>query len=268
MVLAAAAPLALLLGCSLLLVAPAARAYRRSHSDRGAALYWRESEIRYVIDEAGCADVSDDSDLVAMRTSFATWSSVSCTDGPICLSLVDGGLVQGRAAGFSPEGPNENLLIFIDDVAEWRDRGYSMSAIAMTLVTHDQISGRIYDTDVEFNDAGFRFTTHNLPVALDAATQDIRNTTTHEIGHMLGLDHSSDVNATMYSEAQPGERKKRTLNGDDIDGICAIMPPCSPEAEVDDCRVATPARAWPPRALLLLGAGLLLVLGLRRQRRR
>ena len=53
---------------------------------------------------------------------------------------------------------------------------------------------------------------------------DLRNTVTHESGHMLGLGHSADVNATMFASASTGETSKRTLADDDIAGICAIYP--------------------------------------------
>ncbi|KAJ7971104.1 metalloendoproteinase 1-like [Quillaja saponaria] len=43
----------------------------------------------------------------------------------------------------------------------------------------------------------------------------------HEIGHLLGLDHSTDKNAIMYAYIDPGVNK-RTLSQDDIDGIRAL----------------------------------------------
>ncbi len=53
---------------------------------------------------------------------------------------------------------------------------------------------------------------------------DVENTLTHEIGHFIGLDHVNDANATMYSRADIGETKKRSLAQDDIDGDCTIYP--------------------------------------------
>ena len=51
---------------------------------------------------------------------------------------------------------------------------------------------------------------------------DALNTLTHEAGHFLGLDHSSDHEATMYAQAPPGEIKKRSLETDDKNGICFL----------------------------------------------
>ncbi|KAJ6975450.1 hypothetical protein NC653_031332 [Populus alba x Populus x berolinensis] len=50
---------------------------------------------------------------------------------------------------------------------------------------------------------------------------DLESVAVHEIGHLLGLDHSSDSNAVMYSGI-PSGTKKRDLAQDDIDGIHAL----------------------------------------------
>ncbi|WP_157722083.1 matrixin family metalloprotease [Tumebacillus avium] len=59
--------------------------------------------------------------------------------------------------------------------------------------------------------------------SLDA--YDIGNGITHEIGHLLGLDHSSDSAATMYGTSPKGETKKRTIEQDDRNGIDFLYSP-------------------------------------------
>jgi len=49
----------------------------------------------------------------------------------------------------------------------------------------------------------------------------------HEVGHFLGLDHSTIQIATMFSQALPAETKKRDLTQDDRNGYCALYGPLS-----------------------------------------
>ena len=80
-------------------------------------------------------------------------------------------------------------------------------------------TGRIYDADIEFNDEFFAFVTDNPTPGLSV---DIRNTLTHEVGHFIGLDHSSLPDSTMYGAAAVGELHKRDLHPDDREGLCSI----------------------------------------------
>jgi hypothetical protein len=51
---------------------------------------------------------------------------------------------------------------------------------------------------------------------------DVQSCVTHELGHWLSLDHSSDTQATMYYSMAANEIKKRSLESDDISGIKSI----------------------------------------------
>ncbi len=74
---------------------------------------------------------------------------------------------------------------------------------------------------------------------------DLRNTLTHEVGHFVGLRHVCDATGgggsdadlppcnpsyeqtTMYPLTAPGDVAKRTLDPDDVAGVCAIYPASS-----------------------------------------
>jgi MYXO-CTERM domain-containing protein len=66
-------------------------------------------------------------------------------------------------------------------------------------------------------------TTYGEP---DCRFMDLRNTLTHEVGHLVGLAHVPDSQpaATMFARTTPGEIEKRSLSEDDIAGVCAIYP--------------------------------------------
>ena len=76
--------------------------------------------------------------------------------------------------------------------------------VAHALLPED---GRIhFDEDEQFTTGGEKNTVNLLSIAV------------HEIGHALGLDHSSDSTAIMYSLFQP-QGTITALSQDDINGI-------------------------------------------------
>ena len=130
---------------------------------------------------------------------------------------------------------------------------YDPSALAVTSVVASKQTGQIRDADIEIN--GFHhpwgdLVAHPELFAADPRTQDLQNALTHEMGHLIGLDHtcvpagtlprptdnlgnpvpdcstaSADVQATtMFPSAQAGDTEKRTLAPDDQQAVCEIYP--------------------------------------------
>jgi len=98
------------------------------------------------------------------------------------------------------------------------------SALAVTISTYTN-PNNIVDSDIFFNGDNFDWANFN-----DDGDQgyDIENVLTHELGHFLGLDHTSqDPNeseadfrdATMYYSSRPGEILRRDLNIKDQLGV-------------------------------------------------
>jgi hypothetical protein len=233
-----------------LLVALPASAYKRARvNDTGPLLFWATRGHSFQIDSRGTTHVSGASAFEAVRRSFATWAAVSCSD----LTFAEVPPAQtDRRVGYVPGAANRNLVLWRPQTCasavpsgdpclmqggcsnKYDCWDHGSSAIATTTTTSNTATGEILDADIELNDSGFTFTTVDGPPCAPGGPQvgcvayDVQNTVTHEAGHTLGLDHSTDTTATMYAFAPIGETRKRILYADDLDGICAIYPKGGP----------------------------------------
>lgn len=163
--------------------------------------------------------------LEEARQAFDTWSAVDCSD----LSFPFGGERPSLRAEFLSEGENTNALVHIS-----RGWPHDPRAIAVTTSAFDTRSGVVVDADVELNGEDFDFERLEGICEARSGLMDLRNVLTHEVGHVLGLEHPPDTpkyaETTMFASAPPCETKKRSLSQDDVDGICSIYPAGEPTA--------------------------------------
>lgn len=78
----------------------------------------------------------------------------------------------------------------------------------------------IIDADIEFNPQDQFATSSPTP----SGDFDLQSIATHEIGHLLGMDHSGLGNAIMFAFGDTGGVPNRALSTDDILGIGSIYP--------------------------------------------
>lgn len=252
-------------GLVVALVAADARGFVRSRDNSsGACLFWTRREIPWHLNEKENVSEASFSEVRAvLRSSFDTWQAVECSD----LGFAERGLTSRFDVGYvSGSSDNLNLLVFRRDFCgDVVPAGHSCRAngncanlfdcwnhpravIALTTTNYNRSTGVIFDSDIEFNAAGFRFVTEppaRCPRQGDPACEvhDIQNTVTHEIGHFIGFDHSPLPASTMYASALPAETIKRDLSPDDTDAICHVYPAgapvrtCTPSGNI----VVTPA---------------------------
>ncbi|MBS2031213.1 MAG: matrixin family metalloprotease [Deltaproteobacteria bacterium] len=225
-------------------------------------LFWGRRTVPFHLNAQGMNHGDNDAGFAALRLSLQQWTDVDCSDFVYQdQGFSDDRMVSfNRALLDQPMLVEDvtpfNNIMFRDrscsDVVPANDAcasttnndcmnlydcwDYGSGVIALTTTTYNFETGEIFDADIELNEAEFPFTTADpYPDGgdvcgtlganpLSCVGTDLRNTVTHESGHMLGLGHSADVHATMFASANTGETSKRDLADDDIAGICAIYP--------------------------------------------
>jgi hypothetical protein len=187
----------------------------------GAPLFWRGNCAQYSVDQRGASNLGLDYQLTAdlVASAFATWPIADCQGGFPNIAVVSYGPASCGRAEFNPRGPNNNAVIFQEQ--EW---SHEAGQLGLTTVSFNTSTGEILNADIEVNLLDFG-------VSYDEA----RYILTHEAGHFLGLDHSSDPSAVMYFQYREAEP---ILSPDDVAGICAAYPMsdaetamCDPEPE-------------------------------------
>ena len=187
------------------------------------------ADLRVSVDVNGLQGISAKVVQAETQRALTQWQATQCPATattvaqalPITLQAVD------LAAPTTPGSDCANTAVpckkrisngnFIHTIGASQIWPYGQTIFALTVVTFDQCSGEIIDADILLDDRD-----HDFCVDLCApGQQHLANTLTHEIGHLLGLDHSSAADATMDNSGPSGQTKKSTLHGDDRQGICA-----------------------------------------------
>jgi hypothetical protein len=198
----------------------------------------------------------------AVDESFNAWEQVICGGRPLPIKLEQTAALGGcMRPEYNRFDPNANTIMFL---SHWEGKDFPPTAFGLTLVWHHPMTGQIYDADMQINETlGAISICENENCERDEV--DLENVITHEAGHFLGLGHSGVDGSTMFASADAGETIKRTLEADDIAGICSIYgalpvaacdparndyspdhgfsPECSDRVEESACAVRDPGRA-------------------------
>ncbi|MBI5948388.1 MAG: matrixin family metalloprotease [Chloroflexi bacterium] len=145
----------------------------------------------------------------AIAASFATWEA---TDVP------DGTFVAGTpATGPGAVGLDSENAVFFAPLGG--------STIATTYVWYNRATRKVVEFDMVFNS---NLAWEALSGSGDCVTStsfDVQDIATHEIGHVVGVAHTSPNGAnnaqSMYPYGQAGELYKRSLGDGDVAGANA-----------------------------------------------
>jgi len=209
----------------------------------------------------GCDELTAE----ALSAAVGTWQAAACEgEAPsINFLLVD-----------EPSTDQEQNAVVVEVIEEgWL---YDASAVGRTTLEFGLTTGTIVRATIALNAEDFL-----LGTATDGVETDVQAVLTHELGHALGLAHSSVSGATMQAEAVVGYvAELSTLEEDDEEGLCALYPPeptdagaggeggPSPSGPGAGCSVAGPGAPMPNGATLgaVWTGAMLLLLGLERRR--
>jgi len=186
----------------------------------GLPLYWASSKVSWDIQKDGSSKrhISAETLRSVVESAFSKWQNVECPGGKPSISLepYGDGYVECAKPEYNQTQPNANVITFHDDTWPYEELG--AETLALTTVYFSAKTGEIYDANVEINSNQQEFALSDA-----ASTEfDLNAVLTHELGHFLGLSHTIDQNATMFSNYQPG---MSTLEADDEAAICDAFPP-------------------------------------------
>ncbi|MDI7269468.1 MAG: matrixin family metalloprotease, partial [Myxococcota bacterium] len=170
--------------------------------------------VPWYIHEAGSADLGIDVSERETRAGFNNWENVGC-------AYITFGF-QGRTSRRAESSRGMNVMSWTE--SGWRHESYTLA------VTQNWFGrGTIEESDIECNGTTV---TWNTTGGRGIDTQSIM---THEAGHFLGLGHTSVRGATMYA-SYSGGTAERSLDADDIEGVCFLYPDDSGGCTTDgDC---------------------------------
>jgi Matrixin/HYDIN/CFA65/VesB-like, Ig-like domain/FlgD Ig-like domain len=201
-----------------LLMAAATRsgmAYTYRYTDEGKIQKWSSMPISYTINQYGSEDIPEYSWVEdAFKSSFQVWDQISLAD--ITFSYQEkttSGTVSGqdRINLLAFDSYTSNLIV--TDV-------YGPSVVGIAISSFYPSTGEIVDCDIIFNDQEYTFTTSGV-TDMSQKTVNLKDVATHEIGHMLGLDHTFIEDGTMWPYARGGQQ---SLMEDDIAGVSTLYP--------------------------------------------
>ncbi len=97
---------------------------------------------------------------------------------------------------------------------------FTSTGIDATTGTTIEFPGQIIDADIMFNPD----TSFSLSTTTPSDRYDLESVATHEVGHLLGLDHSNILSSAMFPTILAGVSFPRTIQLDDQIGLSTTYP--------------------------------------------
>lgn len=186
----------------------------------GIPLAWSAPvHVSYAFNERGFPNFGDAQLRATIARAMSHWTQVRCDGAPLPIEVEELSETTKLVKGPVHTEPNLNVIAHLGG-SEWRVARLDPRAFALTSNWYLK-TGEIIGSDLRFNGGRGLFTVC-ADDGCDADELDLENIATHEIGHLFGLGHSISDGSTMQCRADAQEVRKRDLERDDIEGLCAI----------------------------------------------
>jgi len=153
----------------------------------------------YVLDSSGKTEIVKwNTSLITVEVNASTSTSLTNAeiDTELQAALTQWEQVPDSSIGFLKKTTTISPAEFQSEpdfrnFVSFTSGQFNPGVIAITFVTSDLDQKQIVDADIQFNQSGFTFITDSSgPSDLDANQIVLRSVATHELGHLLGFDHS------------------------------------------------------------------------------
>jgi len=160
---------------------------------------WEKRALAYDFDTPS-QDISPSQDaFAAVRAAFDTWEAL------------------GKVSFIKGSSPNVDIII------KWTNALENDFSLVGTAIAHSDFPGSCFQVTpllpkpLHFDDSESRWGIG------DPSAYDVESVALHEIGHILGLEHSQNPNSVMYPSFREGNIKNQLLQ-QDIQGFLRLYP--------------------------------------------
>ncbi len=170
-----------------------------------AFLRWNVSKgpINMTLNSAGSDDLLTGDVEKAVTRALLAWESIS-----------------RQQIRFQYDGRNSIAVVNNSDNINsivWEENDWDYADTSLAVTTYSYYLGdppQVVDTDIQFNGRDFHWSVNGQN---DEKAFDVQQVLMHELGHLLGLAHSSVVNASLYPYV--GREIRHKLSLDDRSGL-------------------------------------------------
>lgn len=187
--------------CAALIAWPlTARANKVLKTEAGVPVRWQAETIAVGLDRSAASKhLAPEAVAEALEAAMAAWNALP--------------EMKTRFVAAPKDAVPATVVRFC--VGLWKNPA---GLLGQTRFHADAASGVITSAVVEINECDFRFL---APDEVGENRFDLQSVLTHELGHVLGLGHSGDTGAVMFSNT--GSQRQRRPNVDDRGGVAALF---------------------------------------------